>query len=82
MKLKAWSALTTPPEPKISPVNLGLAAVSAHFFKANGLKREPQAPPKATLLSYPTLGHGFPSPSGSIKEGIVLVKVTPAAPPS
>jgi len=30
----------------------------------------------------PTLGQGLPAGLGSIKEGMVLVKVTPAAPPS
>jgi len=45
MKDKAWSGPTIPPDPKISLVYLGLAAVSAHFFKAKGLKTDPQAPP-------------------------------------
>lgn len=45
MKDKAWSGPIIPPEPKISPVNLGLAAASEHFFKAKGLNKEPQAPP-------------------------------------
>lgn len=61
MKDIAWSPLMIPPDPKISPVNLGLAAVSAHFFKAKGLNTDPQAPPKANSYLVPTLGQGFPS---------------------
>lgn len=52
------------------------------FFKAYGLRTAPVAPPKANSFFFPTAGHGVPSGSGSIIDGIVLVRETPAAPPS
>lgn len=52
----------------------------AATLKAIGLKIDPQAPPKYVYLFGPTAGYGTMFGSGSIKENIVFVALTPFPP--
>jgi hypothetical protein len=54
--------------------------IFAATLKAIGLKIEPHAPPKDVYLFGPTAGYGSMLASGSIKENIVLVALTPFPP--
>jgi hypothetical protein len=52
----------------------------AATLKAIGLRTEPQAPPKEVYLPGPTAGYGSIFDSGSMKENMVLVALTPFPP--
>jgi hypothetical protein len=57
-------------------------AMDETAFKATGLVALPLMPPYVVRLLEPTAGHASPSAFRCINEEIVLIAVTPSAPPS
>lgn len=58
----------------------GWLLILAATLKAIGLNTDPQAPPKNVYLLGPTAGYGTIFGSGSMKENIVFVALTPFPP--